>query len=263
MISWLRPSPVTRGLILLNAAVFLFQTFLGPKGNFLLVQFFGLSREGLESGLLWQLVTHMFLHGGWLHLGINMLGLWFVGQGVERWVGARTFLMTYFIGGIVGGLLQVSLFPGGNLIGASGGVCAILLMFTTLEPEMPITALLFFVLPVRLRAKYLGYGVLGVSFLLPLLGLDPHVGHFAHLGGGLVGLFGALWLRRTGRYHSHTARGPVFGGPVWSGVRTARWSAPEPTAEIDRILNKVVREGLHSLTPEERQRIEAWSKHRS
>jgi membrane associated rhomboid family serine protease len=248
---------------LLNAAIFLLQTLLGAKANFLLVQFLGLSRDGLESGMVWQVVTHMFLHGGILHLAVNMLGLWFVGQAVERWVGGRVFLLTYFIGGVLGGLLQVVTFPSGNLIGASGGVCAILLMFTTLEPEMPITALLFFVLPVRLRAKYLGYGVLGVSLLLPLLGLDPHVGHFAHLGGGLVGMAGAIWLRGRGLYRSHSGgRGVSVAGPEWAGARTARWSAPGPTAEIDRILNKVVRDGLHSLSPEERQRIEEWSRQR-
>lgn len=258
MLPWLRPSPVTRGLILINGLIFFLQSFLGPQFNLWLIQVFGLSREGLASGMVWELVTHMFLHGSLLHLGVNMLGLWFVGQAVERWVGRKVFLQAYFLGGLLGGILQVVSFPGGNLIGASGGVCAILLMFTTLEPEMPITALLFFVLPLRLRAKFLGYGVLGLSLLLPLLGLDPHVGHFAHLGGGLVGLAGGWWLRRTGRYHSHSAPAPVAS----PGGQAARWSVSGPSAEIDRILNKVVKEGLHSLTPAERQIIESWSKNR-
>lgn len=260
MIPWLRPSPITRGLILANVAIFVLQSFLGPQMNALLLHLFGLSREGLASGMLWQVVTHMFLHGGLLHLGVNMLGLWFVGQAVEHWVGARAFLLTYFIGGIVGGLLQVLVFPGSNLIGASGGVCAILLMFTTLEPEMPITALLFFVLPIRLRAKFLGYGVIGISLLLPLLGLDPHVGHFAHLGGALCGMAGAWWLRRRGIYRSHTAR--VNPSPSPAFARTANWTPAGSTAEIDRILNKVVREGLHSLSHAERREIEDWSKNR-
>ena len=258
MFSWFRRgrAPVTRMLLGINVAVFLFQILLGPKGEFLLVHFFGLSIEGLRSGFVWQIFTHMFLHGNLFHLLVNMLALWFAGQAVEIWVGARRYLLAYFIGGWVGGMLQVITFPGGNLIGASGGVCAILLMLTTLEPEMPITALLFFVLPVRVRAKFLGYGIIGVSLLLPLVGLDPHVGHFAHLGGALTGMAYALWLRRTGKYGA-----PLSIGGGGRAVREAAWRRQTPGgSEVERILNKVLAQGLDSLTPEERNLLEEWSR---
>lgn len=248
-----RNTPATKALIAINVTIYALLAFLFPQYESSVFMLFGLSGEGLRSGFYWQPLTHMFLHGNLLHLLMNMIALWFAGRAVEIWLGPWRFLAIFFVGGILGGFLQIYSFPGGFLIGASGGVCAVLLAFTSLEPEMPITALLFFVLPVRVRAKFLGYGVILVSLLLPLLGLDPHVGHFAHLGGALVGFFYGTWLRRTARFRSHSA--PVFPQP-----HTGNWSPSAGTREMDAILNKVVRHGLHSLSPEERARVEEWNR---
>jgi len=248
-----RTTPVTKVLLALNAAIYLFASLMGPEFENSLVLVFGLSNAGLEAGFLWQPLTHMFLHGNLFHLLVNMIALWFAGRAVEMWLGPWRYLAVFFAGGILGGFLQVYSFPGGFLIGASGGVCAVLLAFTSLEPEMPITALLFFILPLRVKAKYLGYGILLVSLVLPLVGLDPHVGHFAHLGGGLLGFCYGTWLRRSGRFRSHST-------PAEPRHRQARWSPQAGTREIDHILNKVVREGLHSLTPGERAKVEEWNR---
>ncbi len=239
----------TKILIGINVAVFFLQAFLPPAANHFFVAFFGLSYEGLSHGLLWQPVTHMFLHGNLFHLLVNMVGLWFAGKATEAWIGKARYLGIFFIGGIAGGLLQAVSFPDANLIGASGGVCAILLVFTTLEPEMPITALLFFVIPVQLRAKFLGWSVIGLSLLLPLLGFDPTVGHFAHLGGALMGMGYALWLRKSGGNKRQMGFPPFFGQRVQA-----------TQADIEMILAKVMREGLHSLTPVERTILESWSR---
>jgi membrane associated rhomboid family serine protease len=248
-----RNAPVTTALLVINASIYILSQILGPGFENGLLILFGLSEGGLRSGFLWQPLTHMFLHGNLLHLLVNMVALWFAGRAVEMWIGPWRYLAVFFLGGILGGFLQIYSFPGGFLIGASGGVCAVLLAFTSLEPEMPITALLFFVLPVRLRAKYLGYGIILVSLVLPLVGLDPHVGHFAHLGGALVGLCYGTWLRRTGRFRSYSM-------PAVPRVRPAQWASLSGTREMDAILNKVVTHGLHSLTPEERARVEEWNR---
>jgi membrane associated rhomboid family serine protease len=248
-----RNAPVTKALLIINASIYALTAIMGPQFENTVVLLFGLSESGLRSGFIWQPLTHMFLHGNLFHLLVNMIALWFAGRAVEMWLGPWRYLAIFFVGGILGGFLQIYSFPGGFLIGASGGVCAVLLAFTTLEPEMPITALLFFVLPVRARAKFLGYGIILVSLILPLAGLDPHVGHFAHLGGALVGFFYGTWLRRTGRFRSHSA-------PVRPGSRSANWSPGAGTREMDAILNKVVRYGLHSLTPDERSRVEEWNR---
>lgn len=248
-----RNTPVTKVLVFLNALIFLLPMVLGRGFENWLVLVFGLSGEGLRAGFLWQPVTHMFLHGNLFHLLVNMVALWFAGRAVEMWLGPWRYLGIFLAGGVLGGFLQIFSFPGGFLIGASGGVCAVLLAFTSLEPEMPITALLFFVLPLRIRAKFLGYGILLVSLILPLVGLDPHVGHFAHLGGALVGMVYGTWLRKTGRFRS-------FSAPVFHRVQPAQWHPSGSAREMDAILNKVVRQGLHSLTPEERARVEEWNR---
>ncbi len=250
-------APITRFLVIANCAIFFIQSFLGPENNDTLIRFLGLSSSGLLSGMVWQPLTYMFLHGSLLHLFMNMIGLWFAGQALENWLGAKRFLLIYFAGGIAGGLLQAIFFPGGQLIGASGGVFAVLLAVTTLEPEMIITALLFFVLPIRLRAKYLGWGLIGISLALPLLGLDPSVGHLAHLGGALTGMGYAFWLRRTLKYGSRTS-------PMTAPSSTkTQWSQSLSSSDVDRVLNKVVQDGLHTLTNEERELLERWSHKRS
>jgi membrane associated rhomboid family serine protease len=249
-----RDAMATKVLIAINVAIFFLQWQGGPLVDLWLVSWFGLSEAGLRQGLLWQPLTHMFLHGNLFHLLVNVIALWFAGRAVELWLGPARLLGVFFAGGIVGGILQVVSFPGGFLIGASGGVSAVLLAFSMLEPEMRITALLFFVVPVNLKAKFLGYGVILVSLVLPLLGLDPKVGHFAHLGGALVGMGYALFLRKTGRFISRSVPPPI---PAVEG----RWHAGAATRDMDAILNKVLKHGLHSLTPQERATLEKWNRH--
>ncbi len=176
-------------LLAVNVAVFLYQITLGGPG---FQKFYALSQAGLNAGFWWQPVTHAFLHGNTLHLVFNMLGLWFAGRIVERVLGTGRFVILYFLGAIVGGLLQISL-GGGTLLGASGAVFAVLIAFTTLFPEARVVALVFFI-PVPLRAKYFGWGLAGSSAFLLVTGWLPIIGHAAHLGGCLAGY---LFIRMT------------------------------------------------------------------
>ena len=69
-------------------------------------------------------LTHMFLHGGWLHAGINILSLLAFGAGLEKWTGVRRFLLVYFVSGLAGAVVQLALSPGMvmPMIGASGAI---------------------------------------------------------------------------------------------------------------------------------------------
>src|ERR1700730_12676358 len=86
-----------------------------------------LSSEDLRRGYVWELLTFQFLHGGLLHLGCNLLGIWSFGRYVEDRLGKAHFLKLYFLSGVAGGLLQGVLglaIPrvfGGPTIGASAG----------------------------------------------------------------------------------------------------------------------------------------------
>jgi membrane associated rhomboid family serine protease len=195
---WFRAVPI---LVVVNTAVFLLEELLPRKSLSQLFDLFALTASGLAEGRWWQFLTHAFLHGGspnlflnLLHLVVNMVGLWFAGRIVERVMGTGRFLVLYAVSALTGGLAQV-LLTGGNipLIGASGAVCGVLIAFTTMFAEVQVRALLLFVIPLNLRAKYLGWLVAGSALFFQLTGLAPHIGHAAHLGGCVAGyLFARL-----------------------------------------------------------------------
>jgi len=191
---------VLKILVGANVLVFLLESLLSPAGQIRVDELFGLSQRGVSSGMLWQFVTHQFLHGSLFHLLVNLLGLWFAGRILENLLGGWRFLLFYLACGICGGVLQLVLDPGPTLIGASGAVCGVIAAFSALYPEMPITALLFFVLPIRMRAKWLGRIIVILSVFLILTGLMGNIGNAAHLGGTLAG-YAIVWLggRRRAR----------------------------------------------------------------
>jgi membrane associated rhomboid family serine protease len=174
-------------LVAINAGVFLYQS-LRPDLNQRLLDLYALSDAGIEDGRWWQFATHAFLHGNIWHLLFNMMGLWFAGRIVERVMGTGRFLTLYVACAVSGGIAQVLLGDGKSiLLGASGAVCGVIIAFATMFPEAQIVMLLFFVIPVRLRAKYLGWGLAGSSALFLLVGFEPWIGHAAHLGGCVMG----------------------------------------------------------------------------
>lgn len=176
-------------LIAINAGIFIYQS-LRPDLKNNLQDLYALSAAGMEEGRWWQLMTHAFLHGNIWHLLFNMLALWFAGRIVERVMGTGRFLALYAASAVAGGLAQI-LLEGGNipLLGASGAVCGVILAFATMFPEAQIVVLLFFVIPLKFRAKYLGWGLAGSSLLFLLVGFEPWIGHAAHLGGCAAGYF--------------------------------------------------------------------------
>jgi len=190
--------------VTLNILAFVLVDWVHPLVGNAIFRQYGLSLESLELGWIWTLVTHMFLHGGLLHLGANMIALYSFGRVVENVAGVRRLLMVYFLGGIAGGLLQVFLTPTTLLVGASGGVFAVIVVFCWMNWSEYVRLLLVFVIPLNVKGRALMMGLLGGSLLLGLwaqfapesAGVVGMIGHWAHLGGGLVGLvFGGVWFR--------------------------------------------------------------------
>lgn len=185
----------------INVAVFVLESVLPGSGQTWVDALFGLSQRGISHGMIWQFVTHQFVHASLFHLLVNMLGLWFAGRVLENLLGPGRFVLFYLACGIAGGVLQLLLSPGPVLIGASGAVCGVVAAFSALYPEMPITALLFFVLPIRMKAKWLGWIIVIVSVFLLATGLGGNIGNAAHLGGALAGygivLVGQRRIRTT------------------------------------------------------------------
>lgn len=179
-------------LIGLNILAFVFINILPAPQHAAVEHVLGLSGSGLAQGMLWQFVTYQFLHAGILHLAVNMLGLWFTGNIIERVVDAKSFVFLYLLCGVAGGALQMMVNPFPTLVGASGAVSGLVATFSTLYPRMPITALVFFVIPVRMQAMWLGIIVVGLSLFFMVTGLFGNIGNAAHIGGALAGF---CWVR--------------------------------------------------------------------
>ncbi len=235
--------PATRTLLLVNVGIFLLQLVAGAALWRQVEWNFGLSEQGLAHGAVWQLFTYQFLHANELHILVNMLGLWFAGRELEPVIGTPRFVALYLAGGVVGGVVQIA-FANGPLIGASASVCAVLLALTTLFPRLPVMALIFFVLPLRMKARTLGYGLVMASILFWLSGWQPEVGHLAHLGGFATGWVCGMVFRPRFGEGSGLAR-PSPGFETASRLLTA-----------DEVIAKVLRQGIESLTREELQILE-------
>jgi len=153
------------------------------------------------------LFTHMFLHGGWMHLIGNMLFLWIFGDNLEEAMGRIGFLLFYLGSGLAAAALQIAADPlsGAPMVGASGAVAGVMGGYLLLYPKARVDVLLFFVIFFRvvvLRA----WIVLGLWFGLQLAsGVSTPtdgggVAYWAHIGGVLAGLVPVLpgGLRRGG-----------------------------------------------------------------
>lgn len=179
----------------INVAIFVLESLLPGRSQAWVDAVFGLSQRGISHGMVWQFVAHQFVHASLFHLLVNMLGLWFAGRVLENLLGPVRFVLFYLACGVAGGVLQLLLSPGPVLIGASGAVCGVVAAFSALYPEMQITALLFFVLPIRMRGKWLGRIIVIVSVFLLATGLGGNIGNAAHLGGALAG-YAIVWMGR-------------------------------------------------------------------
>jgi membrane associated rhomboid family serine protease len=143
---------------------------------------------------LWELITYLFLHGGWFHIIFNMFALWMFGSDLESRWGGKQFLFYYFLTGIGAGILDVTLsalfhpaIPSAT-IGCSGAVYGLLLAYGMLFPDRLIY--LYMIIPIK--AKWFVVIMGAIEFVSSFSGPGSGVSHVAHLGGML---FGFLYLR--------------------------------------------------------------------
>jgi membrane associated rhomboid family serine protease len=201
---------VTRLLIGLNLIVFLSYLPLFGDARGLTVFFadWGVVPARIVTGDGWGgLVTSQFLHGGWLHLGFNMLFLWVFGDNMEAEWGHLPFLGFYLACGVLAAFAQVLAAPYSPvpMVGASGAIAGVLGGYLLMFPRARVDVLFIIVILIRI-VPLPAWLVLGVWFGLQLLGgfaVDPAMGgvaYWAHAGGFAAGtaLTLPLWLRRGG-----------------------------------------------------------------
>jgi membrane associated rhomboid family serine protease len=218
----LRSRPlVNHALLGLNVLAFVVQWWLTlTGGEAWVVPGYGLVATrffGDPSGEAFTIFTSMFMHGGWVHLGFNMLFLYIFGDNVEDALGHRRYLLFYLTCGVVAGLAQVGIDSSSPLpmVGASGAIAGVLAAYLVLYPTAPIVVFffLFFELPAWVVAGqwFVMNMVGGVQSLFGLA--QDGVAFFAHLGGFFAGL---LLVRPLllGRARPAPRR--------WSGFRASR-----------------------------------------
>src|SRR5207248_3006514 len=154
------------------------------------------------------LITHMFLHGGWLHVIGNMLYLWVFGDNVEDRLGSGTYLLFYLLCGIVAAVGQGLVAPS-PMLGASGAIAGVLGAYLVLSPGARIRTLIFlgiFITVVQLPAIIVIGFFIVIQFIEGIASLrlsgypaTEQVAYFAHIFGFFAGIALLLLLRDRGR----------------------------------------------------------------
>jgi membrane associated rhomboid family serine protease len=224
---------VTIALILANVAVFIYQLTLAGQGGGELERFvlaYGVTpyeirnledvRPLIDYPVWVTVFTSMFMHGGWLHLGGNMLFLWIFGDNVEDAMGHLRFLIFYLLAGIGAVALQVALTPESltPMVGASGAISGVLAGYLLLFPGSRVNVLIFlgfFVTVFALPALVvIGFWIV-LQFLSGFATLGPEtqqtggVAYWAHVGGFAMGLL-TVYLFRDSRALARARRARAY-----------------------------------------------------
>jgi membrane associated rhomboid family serine protease len=149
--------------------------------------------------------TYMFLHGGWFHLGGNMLYLWIFGDNVEASMGSAKFLLFYLVCGLIAALTQGLAAPDSTIpmVGASGAVAGVLGAYFILHPFANIRVLVWLIIFI-FTISVPAWIVLGFWFVGQLLSQaastagEPGVAFLAHIGGFLAGMLLIFKMRLPG-----------------------------------------------------------------
>ena len=253
-------------LILINIGVFVLQKVfeIWFQSSFVL-DWFALSSQDFQKGLIWQSLSYSFIHGSFLHIFMNLISLYFMGPAVSNSIGKHSFLKLYLGAALLGALIWL-LFnwnDRGYLVGASASIFGVLVFFCVSHKD---SELVLFPLPIPIKAKWLGIALVGWQLLsLPSeMNRTTNIAYSAHLGGAL---FGFLF------YHLHFIRD--FSFFQWTKQVKKKWknSSKQPTkttkefslniqnrnalqVEVDRILDKINDHGFRSLTNDEKQTLD-------
>ncbi len=264
-------------LIVANIIVFVLQQ-LTSGSNQGLTAFLTLDWGSLKQFQVWRLGTYMFAHANFMHILVNMWGIWIFGRPLEYRIGSHRFLNLYLISGLTGGIIWLvfnsspfavfhgqSIYP--SVLGASGALFGVMVGAAMVAPNLRYM-LLIPPIPIRLKTLVAVYAIIEI-IALPGGEKRGGVAHLAHLGGlvggyiymrfnapgggtGIIdgGLFNAWqklrawWRRRSFKFSSTT------------GANSSNQRDNDLAKSIDDILDKIGREGINSLTATERRKLE-------
>jgi len=191
---------VNTNIIILNLIAFILVFFILLPSRIISENFFhtsvAISLENIQQLRLWTFFTSMFMHAGLFHLFANMFSLFFIGGLVQKIIGQKRFLYFYLISGLFASLLYIVVeffSPSGlGAVGASGALFGLVGFLVIITPDLPVYVML---IPIPIKMKYAGPGILVVLWLISRAGNIP-IGNSAHFGGLIVGLVYGVYLRK-------------------------------------------------------------------
>ena len=204
---------VTKNLVAINILMFI-ATLINE--NFMVANF-AMFYPASPFFKPWQILTHMFMHGGFWHIFFNMYSLLMFGSILERSLGPKKFLIFYFVTGLGAVALhtgvewmQARVFIANSAaqayqqllvtptLGASGAIYGVLIGFAMLYPQARLTLIFP---PIPMTAKWLVIIFAAIELFSGINGIQESVAHFAHLGGMLFGWLLIRWWRKHGKLY--------------------------------------------------------------
>ncbi|MEO9872807.1 rhomboid family intramembrane serine protease [Ekhidna sp.] len=280
--AWNKPNNAVAQIILINVIVFVFTGLMLILGLGDQVRpWLGLPSN--PSTLLlkpWTLLTHIFVHDGFMHILFNMLWFYWFGRIIQDFIGSDKVIGIFSMGALFGALVYILAYNAipkfenashiATMVGASAGVTAVVIGAAVHSPNY--TILLMFIGPVKI--KYIAL----VSVFLSLIGTRGNVnagGEFAHLGGAMMGWFYITQLKQGNNIGGWITASIQFIKSMFkpqtkikvthrSGNRRPTKKATSskqsesgstPQSEIDAILDKISDKGYESLTKDEKQKL--------
>lgn len=232
-----------------------------------------------------RLITAGFLHVNWTHLLFNMISLYFFSGVVELTLGGLEFLFIYFVSMIGGGLLSLLVHRREgdySSVGASGAICGVMFAGVAIYPNMGIG---FLFLPISIPGWI--YALIFVLFsIYGIRSRKNNIGHETHLGGALVGMLLALIMHPSALLQNYdkiliilvptlvfiyliiTRPGILLVDNLFFKTHQDFYSIDHKynahrageQQEVDRILEKISKKGMRSLSKKEKDTLEAYSK---
>jgi membrane associated rhomboid family serine protease len=232
-----------------------------------------------------RLITSGFLHVSWTHLIFNMFGLYVFSGLVEITLGGLNFLIIYFASLVGGDLLSLLVHRnhgGYSSVGASGAICGVMFASVAIFPDMGVG---FFLLPISIP----GWIFALLFVLISIYGIRSqknNIGHDAHLGGALVGMILALVMNPSALIYNYGKILIILVPTVafiylivtrpdillvdnlfykthrdfYSVDHRYNAERADQQREVDRILDKISRKGIESLSKKEKEILEVYSK---
>jgi len=251
----------------------IFTVWIGPS-VFDFESLAALSIAGLRHGYVWTLATYPLLHRGVLHLLVVMLSVFFIGRELRPHVSDRRLGWLTLAAVVAGGLAWLAVSsrhgPADTLMGATPILCCYFIVLACLFPNREISFLVFFILPVTTRPKYVAWIALGIDLCglffseIPGGRFATGIPYSAHLGAMLVGWLYYRYVHDTGWPSFKRAEVEL---PRWM-QRKGGTSIAAPTyrvnvssrqdlrAEVDRILDKINSHGFGSLSAAEKRLLD-------